>query len=133
MKISKQVKFITTMLGIMGILSGCTLTSRDIIGIYQAKFPKGIMTIVILPDGTYQQTIQLNNGKILKNANKWKYGNSIGAPNDILFIGMLHADIDGRGWPGILREDWGMEARRSWGTVTLNFDDDLGVNFRKIH
>ena len=127
-----KVKFVAAVLGIAILLAGCSnsITSSDLIGVYQANHSKGTETIELLSSGIYKQKIKFNTGKVLTTVNKWRFG--VGSANEVSLDSAISVDLDGQGGPGVSNVDWSMEARKSGKELTLNFDDDLGVFFKKI-
>jgi hypothetical protein len=115
-------------------LSGCgsKLETADVAGIYQAVFSYGVETLTLKADGAYEQQFKYNDGKELSNKGTWQF--STVTENDIRLSNALIVD-DGFGKPAATadRGDWIIGARKNilTGAVSLNFNDDLGVAFKK--
>lgn len=113
-------------------LCGCSssITSSDLVGYYQAKHSLGVENIDLLTNGSYNQVISVNNGKTWKTTGKWTF--AVGSTDELYLKDALSVDLDGKGVPGATKTDWVMHVRRSRGVLTLNFDDDLGINFERV-
>lgn len=128
-----RMSAIVLMMALAG-LPDCSLKleTSDFVGTYEAIYSYGVETLILKVDGTYEQSFKYSDGKGLSNNGMWKF--STVAESDIRLSNALIVD-NGFGKPVATanRGDWIMRARKNifTGTVSLNFNDDLGVAFKK--
>jgi hypothetical protein len=118
----------------VAIVPGCgsKLEPVDVVGTYQAELSYGVETLTLKPDGAYEQQFKYNNGKELRNKGTWQF--SAVTKNNIRLSNALMVD-DGFGKPSatVERGNWIIGVRKNivTGSVSLNFNDDLAVAFKK--
>lgn len=133
-KIMRMPAKIIALTAILTGLAGCSskLETNDVTGTYQAVFSYGVETLTLRADGNYEQSFKYNDGKELSNKGTWQFWP--GSKNVIRLNDALMVD-DNFGKPAatVGKGAWGIEARKNslTGSITLNWNDDLGVAFKK--
>lgn len=114
------------------VACGKKLATTDIQGVYRAEYPYGVETLIVNSDGTYEQSFRYKDGKELNNKGVWQF--SPVTENSVRLRQAFVVD-DGFGKPAspAKKEDWVIGARRNafTGSISLRFNDDLGVVFQK--
>ncbi len=122
---------------------GCsTLTSEsDLVGEYELRVGNGRISLKVLPDKSFSETIFWSNGKVESRSGKWLW-NQHGIGFERLWIPpefapdyILQADVSAKEnkqpkytEPGY----WFMRAEKHWGIITLPIFPDADVNFKMV-
>ncbi len=107
-----------------------SLPSGTLVGNYQATLPYGVATLVLLSDGTYNQTFAYKSGRVVKNTGTWQVMDSVLSLDNALSIG------ENLGAPeyGLYREYvWQLSTDKRLGQLWLTFDPDRwGWAYKKV-
>jgi len=129
-------------LGLMGVLSGCYMvkSKSDVTGTYELKVDANKISLDVLQDGRYEETITWANGHVEKRAGQWTWWpghigfDDLWIPKDFAPDSIRRADESSSSNRPKFTEPiaWSMSAENHWGTVILPVFPDEDVNFRMI-
>ena len=116
-------------------------SESDVLGEYELIVGKGKVSLKVLPDKSFSETIVWPNGKVGVLSGKWSWSNN-GIGFDRLWIPpefapdyILQADASAKEnkqpkytEPG----HWSVRPERHWGTVTLSIFPDADLNFKMV-
>ena len=115
-------------------LSGCSVAAGDLPGQYVAEFGFAHEQLELLANGKYRQTITVSGmqGETVHDGT-WFYHAAYSEV--VLDAPLLVSDLSGRfngDYQTPADGTWNLTVRRWRGKLTLNWDDDAGVQFRKV-
>jgi hypothetical protein len=124
------------LVGIVGLsLMSCgqpnKTTAADFPGTYVAKFSHGSETLVLKPDGTYEQRYVPNAGAATQmNTGKWEFKTS---PRPIVFLddALLFDTRSNQAQIPPIRTVLGLVVRRWQSEIELVINDEAGLGYRK--
>jgi hypothetical protein len=116
------------------VLGGCTAPSTEsLAGQYEARFDYGTETLWLRSDGTYSQKLTVAaTGEAISHNGRWKYDQSTASLT--LSDPLLFDDNFGRLNPQFrtpVSGDWKLDVRGSAHSVSLAWNDDLDIEFRR--
>lgn len=113
-------------------LLGCgQIDKAQLYGVYEANFDEGVERITLLQDNTYTQEIQLKSGASYFNKGSWSFSK---IDKTILFNQVMSIDLTDWNKIGFAADKTDHQVSiGTFGVITLNFDDDLGIYYKKIH
>ncbi len=113
------------------LLLGCEqIDKSQLYGVYEANFDAGIERITLLQDNTYTQEIKLKSGASYFNKGSWTFSK---IDKTILFNQVMSIDLTDWNRTGFATDKINHQVSiETFGVITLNFDDDLGIYYKKI-
>jgi hypothetical protein len=118
------------------LLSGCysKVTLDDVLGNYKIRYPYGTEELLLANDGTYIQTILIDGETTSKtNKGKWEFWEkeSEVVLNEAMIVDDGFGKIKPHYWENIPIA-WNLNARKSFGKVSLLINPDQGFAFKKL-
>jgi hypothetical protein len=113
------------------LVLGCwQIDKTEIYGIYEAKFDEGIERITLLQGDTYTQEIELKSGSTYFNKGSWTYSK---IDKTITFNQVMSLDLTNWNKISFVADQLDQVVHvKTSSEITLNFNDDLGIYYRKI-
>lgn len=117
-------------------LAACSaeLERSDVVGEYQASYAFGVERLDLKADGSYVQSVTLQ-GQTAKTSHSgaWEYAAS--RNRVVVHDPLQFADYFGKLNPDYavpVTGTWNLTAEKTFGDVSLTWNDDLGVKFKKV-